>query len=55
LGVTTRVGPAQSPDVLFGFVGDRLTYGAVIFDHDGDQVCAGLVGPGLPKLRRAAK
>lgn len=39
----TRVGPAQLPDVLFGFVGDRLTDGAVIFGHDGDQVCAGLV------------
>jgi hypothetical protein len=39
----TRVGPAQSPDVLSGFIGARLADGAVIFGHDGDQVCAGLV------------
>lgn len=39
----TRVGPAQHPDVLSGFVGARLTDGAVILGHDGPTVCAGLV------------
>jgi hypothetical protein len=39
----TRVGPAQRPDVLSGFIGARLTDGAVIVGHDGDAVCAGLV------------
>jgi hypothetical protein len=39
----TRVGPAQPSDVLNGFIGARLTDGAVIFGPDGDQVCAGLV------------
>ncbi|WP_245601589.1 hypothetical protein [Hamadaea tsunoensis] len=38
-----RVGPAQPPDVLSGFVGARLTDGAVIVGHDGDAVAAGLV------------
>ncbi|MFC3499578.1 hypothetical protein ACFOOK_01000 [Micromonospora krabiensis] len=39
----TRVGPARPPDVLSGFVGARLTDGAVILGHDGDDVCAGLL------------
>ncbi|WP_405095576.1 hypothetical protein [Micromonospora sp. NBC_01412] len=39
----TRVGPAQSPDVLPGSIGARLAGGAVIVGHDGDAVCAGLV------------
>jgi hypothetical protein len=39
----TRVGPARPPDVLSGFIGARLTDGAVIVGHDGDAVCAGLV------------
>lgn len=39
----TRVGPAQPPDVLSGFIGALLTDGAVIVGHDGDAVCAGLV------------
>jgi hypothetical protein len=39
----TRVGPARRPDVLSGFIGARLTDGAVIVGHDGDAVCAGLV------------
>ncbi len=38
----TKVGPAQSPDVLSGFIGARLTDGAVITGHDGDAVCTGL-------------
>lgn len=38
----TRVGPAQPPHALHGFIGARLADGAVIFGHDGDQVCAGL-------------
>ncbi|MER7281490.1 hypothetical protein ABT369_44340 [Dactylosporangium sp. NPDC000244] len=38
-----RVGPAQPPDVLSGFIGALLTDGAVIVGHDGDAVCAGLV------------
>lgn len=38
-----RVGPALPPDVLSKFIGSRLTDGAVILGHDGDQVCAGLV------------
>jgi len=28
---------------LSGFIGARLTDGAVIIGHDGDEVCAGLV------------
>lgn len=39
----TRVGPAQRPDVLSGFIGARLTDGAVIVGQDGDAVCAGLL------------
>lgn len=39
----TRVGPAQSPDVLSKFVGSRLTDGAAIVGHDGDVACAGLM------------
>lgn len=39
----TRVGPAQPPDVLSGFIGARLTDGAVILGHDGAAVCAGLI------------
>ncbi|WP_406071143.1 hypothetical protein [Micromonospora sp. NBC_01638] len=39
----TRVGPARRPDVLSGFVGARLTDGAVIVGQDVDEVCAGLV------------
>jgi hypothetical protein len=39
----TRVGPAQPPDVLSGFIGARPTDGAVITGHDGSAVCAGLV------------
>ncbi|GAB2931397.1 hypothetical protein GCM10027280_18800 [Micromonospora polyrhachis] len=39
----TRVGQAQTPDVLSGFIGAHLVDGAVIFGHDGDAVCTGLV------------
>ncbi|MET8283091.1 hypothetical protein [Micromonospora sp. NPDC005174] len=39
----TRVGPARHPDLLSGFIGARLTDGAVIVGHDVDAVCAGLV------------
>lgn len=39
----TRVGPPQQPDILSGFVGARLSDGAVILGHDGDTVSAGLV------------
>lgn len=39
----TKVGPARRPDVLSGFIGARLTDGAVIVGHDGDAVSAGLV------------
>ncbi|MGW3893255.1 hypothetical protein ACWD69_31840 [Micromonospora chokoriensis] len=39
----TRVGPARCPDVMSGFIGARLTDGAVIVDQDVDEVCAGLV------------
>ncbi|MGW3788422.1 hypothetical protein ACWD5Z_27845 [Micromonospora chokoriensis] len=38
-----RVGPARQPDVLSGFIGARLTDGAVILGHDGDTVAAGVV------------
>lgn len=39
----TRVGPVRRPDVLSGFIGARLTDGAVIVGQDGDEVCAGLL------------
>ncbi|MFG1653229.1 hypothetical protein ACGFIE_25200 [Micromonospora sp. NPDC049275] len=39
----TRVGPARRPDVLSGFIGARLTDGAVIAGQDVDEVSAGLV------------
>jgi len=39
----TRVGPAQPPDVLSGFIGARLTDGAVIVGDDDDAVVTGLV------------
>ncbi|MFB9848796.1 hypothetical protein ACFFMR_00135 [Micromonospora andamanensis] len=38
----TEVGPAQHPDVLARFVGARLTDGAVIVGHHGEDSC-GLV------------
>ncbi|MFD6753006.1 hypothetical protein [Micromonospora gifhornensis] len=39
----TRVGPAQRPGILSGFVGARLVDGAVIIGPDGDLICAGLM------------
>ncbi|GAA1842981.1 hypothetical protein [Asanoa iriomotensis] len=39
----TRVGPAQRPDVLSGFIGRRLTDAAVIVGQDGAGVCGGLM------------
>ncbi|GAA2628601.1 hypothetical protein [Paractinoplanes durhamensis] len=39
----TKVGPAQPPDLLASFVGERLIDGAVIENRDGRPGCAGLI------------